>query len=363
MRIIINGIKKEVKGTLLKDALEDNGYVFPCGGVGKCGKCRINAPLLEPTTLDRRFLSDVLIGQGVRLACDKKLIDNLEVSYSAQVKTTVQTRKLEECRIGVRLSYTTVSVSIIEYETVETVYAPMPFEGGLSRLKEDYERDRESYSKKIRAIIGKESVELFEKFGCAKADTLAVGGSGTLIKMLLGLPLNEELTDIAFEDSKLALPSDSVYFLPTLNDCIGGDFLADMVELPTRTLLLDCEEVLSMALIGDSVDKVTAMWDVTYNGLECMSIIAGIKMLTADINYTPNVCVTGKFADKVKPLLEGLNMVVYTKPRNGEGVTQACLSNRFRAKINKQKGRCVYIDLLLSEDFQDCLNELSKGSY
>ncbi len=42
-----------------------------CGGMGKCGKCRIvyEGAVPEPVASDRRLLNKKLIAEGCRLAC------------------------------------------------------------------------------------------------------------------------------------------------------------------------------------------------------------------------------------------------------------------------------------------------------
>ena len=61
------------KGKQLKGVLSDAGFnvSYPCGGAGRCGKCRVRfiegAPI--PNTLDKTFLSEKDIACGVRLLC------------------------------------------------------------------------------------------------------------------------------------------------------------------------------------------------------------------------------------------------------------------------------------------------------
>lgn len=71
--ITINGVRHMVPdGTRLSELLtKEEGVVMPCGGHGRCGKCRINAQgkLNTPGPAERRFLSEEDIVQGIRLAC------------------------------------------------------------------------------------------------------------------------------------------------------------------------------------------------------------------------------------------------------------------------------------------------------
>ena len=47
------------------------GLSAPCGGKGRCGKCRVKArgALSQPTEAEKAALSEQEIQEGVRLAC------------------------------------------------------------------------------------------------------------------------------------------------------------------------------------------------------------------------------------------------------------------------------------------------------
>ena len=72
------------KGKQLKGVLSDAGFnvSYPCGGAGRCGKCRVRfaegAPI--PNTLDKTFLSEKDIACGVRLLCRCSLETDCSVS-------------------------------------------------------------------------------------------------------------------------------------------------------------------------------------------------------------------------------------------------------------------------------------------
>ncbi len=71
------------KGRLVKELLQSEGIrlSFPCGGNGRCGRCKgkffNGAP--KASELDRRFLSDEEIESGVRLLCRCVLTENCEI--------------------------------------------------------------------------------------------------------------------------------------------------------------------------------------------------------------------------------------------------------------------------------------------
>lgn len=69
-------INFEVKsGKNLFNALEENGIKISnlCSGNGQCGKCKVrieSKSINKPTRLERKSLSDLSIGMGIRLACE-----------------------------------------------------------------------------------------------------------------------------------------------------------------------------------------------------------------------------------------------------------------------------------------------------
>jgi len=53
-----------------------------CGGLGKCGKCKIRVLSLvdEPTEDERELLDDIELEQGIRLACRTKVVHDMVIS-------------------------------------------------------------------------------------------------------------------------------------------------------------------------------------------------------------------------------------------------------------------------------------------
>ncbi len=66
----------------------------PCGGKGRCGKCRVRiveGSPSEPSPEERRILSGDDLGAGIRLACRVGLSDGMEITLPGN-RATVQTR-------------------------------------------------------------------------------------------------------------------------------------------------------------------------------------------------------------------------------------------------------------------------------
>lgn len=62
----------------------------PCGGHGRCGKCRVVARgrLSPPSADERRLLSEDDLARGVRLACLARALGDCEVEYQSEVAKT-----------------------------------------------------------------------------------------------------------------------------------------------------------------------------------------------------------------------------------------------------------------------------------
>ncbi|WP_155829695.1 ASKHA domain-containing protein [Butyrivibrio sp. AC2005] len=82
----LNYLNKEYEvyeGTLLSEFMLKSGIEVekPCGGMGRCGKCRVRflsgAP--KANSLDVRFLSEKEIAEGIRLACRAVIAEDAEI--------------------------------------------------------------------------------------------------------------------------------------------------------------------------------------------------------------------------------------------------------------------------------------------
>ena len=71
-------------GTLLSDALLHSGHRpdMPCGGKGRCGKCRVRASggLSPLSSAEREALTPAEQAAGVRLACCTRVLGDAQVT-------------------------------------------------------------------------------------------------------------------------------------------------------------------------------------------------------------------------------------------------------------------------------------------
>lgn len=359
--VIINGKKYTVDDNApLREPLSAAGYVFPCGGIGRCGKCRINCPDLAPTDLDRRFLSETQLSQGVRLSCDKKITSSLFIECEIPSGGERADIVLHECSISAVITDETVEISIIGDEIVETVVVPSPLAsyGNVMSLSAAYEDNGALLTNKLRASIGKNSVELFEKYGAAKAAVTSVAAKGIYLKILAGRPLDadEEELERAAQSESFGLPTESLYLLPTVGDLIGGELLAESIKLKDNSLLIDCERTVSFIRIGEKDNLSCAVWDCDYSPLALRCIVAAAKFLSSEAPR-PAVYLYGKYAYAVEEALADALFTVYHREKSPESTASALISFRTRSKLLKEQARTTFIRLYDNEAFQQLLSQ------
>lgn len=196
MKIRINKQEQNIReNSSLKDILAAEGYAFPCKGQGKCGRCIIRCGELEITERDRSFISSERLEQGYRLACDKLVSKELDILCT--LPKVQEVRKLAYSNIGVILSKEKIVIAICDDDFVSATFLDCV----------DLSAPRAGMV--LRSLIGKNSVELFEKYGTARADVLAVAGERELVSLLLGSESPESA-----DPNALYLPADSMYVLP-----------------------------------------------------------------------------------------------------------------------------------------------------
>ena len=81
-------------GTVLGDLLQAGGHgPMPCGGHGKCGKCRVTVTgeVSDPTEDEKRALTLDELAQGIRLACRVTVLGDCAVTTTEQGRGQIVT--------------------------------------------------------------------------------------------------------------------------------------------------------------------------------------------------------------------------------------------------------------------------------
>lgn len=112
-------------GSNLRDILFDAGVEFPCGGHGRCGKCRVRLlqGQLPVTAADTAHFTAQELQSGWRLACQARVISSLTVEIEQWTTSflidqeSIHTSGRDGCAIAVDLGTTTVAAQLLRLDT------------------------------------------------------------------------------------------------------------------------------------------------------------------------------------------------------------------------------------------------------
>jgi uncharacterized 2Fe-2S/4Fe-4S cluster protein (DUF4445 family) len=104
-------------GESLLEALRNGGVgvVSPCGGIGKCGKCRVrlvHGELSEPTAVEQEMLSEEELMEDLRLACQCEPVADVQVEIPVDSLELSQRLQLEGEDRDIRLNPPVSSVAV-----------------------------------------------------------------------------------------------------------------------------------------------------------------------------------------------------------------------------------------------------------
>jgi len=298
------------RGSLLSDAIS---VEHPCGGHGKCGKCKVVATgdLSEITDTERALLTEEEISRGVRLACLTHLLGDcdarldsacsgavilddgdmptIEISpifekYGAaiDVGTTTVTARLYDRR-GTRLSSTARLNSQIEWGA-----------DVISRIESALAGNAERLTRSIRCDIDAALRELAERAGISAdaIDAVVITGNTVMLTFLAGEDA-EPFSHSPFAAGRLfgeTVSSDDlgirslsgstrVYFPPCVSAFVGADLitavLATELYKKPSAMLADIGTNGEMALVRDG--KLTVCSTAAGPAFEGASISYGMR--------------------------------------------------------------------------------------
>ena len=121
------------RGTFILDAAQAAGInlAAPCGGKGLCGQCQViikSGQAGEVTEAERQHLSPEQLSQGVRLACQARVVD------AAVVEVPVTSQVVAEKALGPEMVR---SVELDPYVRRHWLQLPAP---SLSDQRSDFRR-------------------------------------------------------------------------------------------------------------------------------------------------------------------------------------------------------------------------------
>lgn len=269
-----------VAGSSLLDTMRAHGVRLdaPCGGSGRCGKCRVRVVSGElPVTVeDRRFLSERELESGVRLACTARPTSDLRIRLLARqdgrMAAVADVQSLSACRerteaqgteqalpvsdkgygIAVDIGTTTLAACLYGWtdgavvETITAVNSGREFGADvLSRIQASCSGKRarlqELLQADVRALLGR----LLKRAAVQPADVkkLVIAANMTMVHLLMGyscetlgrapfVPVNRRMIRAdamrILGDGSLRCP---VIILPAVSAFVGGDIVSGMLSL------------------------------------------------------------------------------------------------------------------------------------
>ena len=297
--ITVNGTVFPVEpGARLSDCLPAHAAPeTPCGGAGRCGKCRVVARgcLSEPSPEELRALSPAELARGVRLACCTRVLGSCEVFSGASAPAFIlgESEALPAPapmfgRVGAAVDVGTTTLAACLYGPDGALLAqagkmnPQRRWGAdvISRIEASRRGEREALACAVREGINELLAELCAGAGLAAdaPDALVITGNTAMLYLLTGAD-PDCLAHAPFEadrlfgetltgaDLGLCCPGAAVYLPRCISAFVGADtatalLAAGLTEQPGVRLLAD---------IGTNGE--IALWDG--HTLSCCSTAAG----------------------------------------------------------------------------------------
>ncbi|HZJ78344.1 MAG TPA: ASKHA domain-containing protein [Clostridia bacterium] len=250
-------------GETVFDMLLKNGYAInsPCGGKGRCGKCKIKASgLLSPLSgSEKKHLSATEIENGYRLACQAKIQGDCVVHYENEIKplhgltegmaVQTQTKPItgnKNCfACAVDIGTTTVAIRIFKMPECEPVYDecignPQIKFGGdiITRITYATENSTDDLKNAIRDAIK----DVYKSFG-KEISFSVITGNTAMLHFYEGLDTST-LALYPFTPSSLfGQMSENVYYPRCISAFVGADItcaiLASGMMADKESLLID----------------------------------------------------------------------------------------------------------------------------
>lgn len=199
------------KGRLLKGLFSDADLHFsmPCGGVGRCGKCRVRfisgAP--KANSLDRSFLSADDIEKGYRLLCRCIVTEDCEIeldeekitvesSYKIQMKERMKPEDVTTWGVAIDIGTTTLEAMLVGmnkdkereiFEITSMINHQRRFGADvIARIAAAGEGHLEELQSLIQDDIARIISELSANNKVSKLDYICITGNTTMLHLLRG---------------------------------------------------------------------------------------------------------------------------------------------------------------------------------
>ncbi len=290
-------------GTLLSRAAAAAGYGIetPCGGMGICGKCKVQVNG-DPSPLDsneRRLLTEQEISQGFRLACRTKVSSDITVHIPPESLSRIQkilsqgVLRLCEADSRVRKVYCELDQPTLNDERAAferladcLAHRQLNLRPNLNVVR-TISRTLRDAGYKVTAVMYEDKLIALEP-GDTTSHCYGIAydlGSTTIVGYLLDLATGRELAVSALMNPQTVYGEDLVSrisFASTQEK--GGDIL--------RTAAVDALSRIAKALARSAGVRLENVYKATVVGNTCMThLLLGIDVASLGQSpYVPAVC-------------------------------------------------------------------------
>jgi uncharacterized 2Fe-2S/4Fe-4S cluster protein (DUF4445 family) len=276
----------------------------PCGGRGRCGKCKVQL-------LEGQVAGDTQDAEGLIRACMAVPLSDITIAYSGSGEITGNEvtpsavasepkRRHVATRAGIALDVgtTTVSARLIDLDTSSALHTVSELNDqrvfGTDVMSRIWAA-RNGKTGELFNLINRQTERIITSFhklsGPLKIEKLSVSGNTTMLHLFLNVDpsgMGEvPFTPVFLEEKELkgeelSLPVESVTVLPSIESFIGGDITAglavmDILNTPGPSLLIDIGTNGEMALC-------TSGGNHGKNVIYCCSTAAGPAFEGAEIS-------------------------------------------------------------------------------
>jgi len=238
----------------------------PCGGHGKCGKCRVKVwgAVSEPTPAERSLLSEKELAGGVRLACLTRALGDCRIERITGMKASqIVTRGFSAgftlnptfSRYAVAIDIGTTTLVAQLFDPAGNLLAkascpnPQARWGAdvISRIEAALKGDAEQLTSAIRSALNEMLLEFSGVIDPKEADAAVITGNTVMLSLLTGQSLQpfsrapfrpenlfgQTLPAKALSLSALA-PETPVYLPPCISAFVGGDITCAILATGLR---------------------------------------------------------------------------------------------------------------------------------
>ncbi len=296
--IRVNGLEKIVqKGIFVSEVLqEETDFRMPCAGHGRCGKCKVHAKgmLSKPNEKERKYLTERELEQGIRLACQTKVLGECTISSwdAGDMEVAIGSAKITEGvslfqKVGAAVDIGTTTLAVSVYDKnglvgqVGSVNPQVAYGADvISRIEQSLNGKSEQLAHVVRCQIAELLRKVCENSGyhVTEIDTLVITGNTAMLYLLTNRnPVNLSRAPfvadwlagewVSAKELELGCPEARVY----LPHCISAFVGADITMALLHTYI--CRGTKKRLLVDIGTNGEVALW--TGEKLLCCSTAAG----------------------------------------------------------------------------------------